>query len=86
MVAHATQSPPLASLPLSDPAALGLDPARIARLCTVIEGHIAEGRYPGAQIAIARHGRLALFRTFGQARIGAVAKAATAETLWLLYS
>jgi CubicO group peptidase (beta-lactamase class C family) len=67
MVAHATQSPPLASLPLSDPAALGLDPARIARLCTVIEGHIAEGRYPGA-------------------RIGAVAKAATAETLWLLYS
>jgi CubicO group peptidase (beta-lactamase class C family) len=73
-------------LPHAEPESLGLDPTRIERLYQVIEGHIAEGRYPGAQIAIARHGRLAAFRSFGQARIGASATPATDETLWLLYS
>lgn len=86
MIAEAVQSPMVVTLPPSEPAALGLDPARIARLCQVIGGHIAEGRYPGAQIAIARHGKLGVFRTFGEARIGAAATPATAESLWLLYS
>ena len=73
-------------LPRADAASLGLDPARIDRLYTVIEGHMAEGRYPGAQVAIARHGRLAALRTFGQACIAPVATAATDDSLWLLYS
>lgn len=70
----------------AEPESLGLDRARLERLYQVIEGHIAEGRYPGAQIAVARHGRLGAFRTFGRARIGADAAPATDETLWLLYS
>src|SRR5690606_11170944 len=40
----------------------------------------------GAQLAVARHGKLALFRSFGQARAGADARAADDRTLWLLYS
>jgi CubicO group peptidase (beta-lactamase class C family) len=60
-----------------------LRPEQIARLTALIERHIAEGRYPGAQIAIARQGLLALFQTFGDARVGT---AAGAQTLWLLYS
>lgn len=73
------------TFPLSEatPEALGLDPARLERLCAAIEGDIAAGHHPGAQLALARHGKLALSRSFGSARRGV---AATAETLWLLYS
>ena len=74
------------TLPLGDPASLGLNPERIERLCRLIEGHIAEGHYPGAQIAFARHGRLAAFRTFGRSRLTPTPIAATDETLWLMYS
>ena len=74
-----------ASFPLPDatPAELGLDPARLERLCARIETDIAAGHHPGAQVAVARHGRMALFRTFGLARQGV---AAIPGTLWLLYS
>ena len=51
----------------------------------MIEGHIAQGHYPGAQIALARHGQLALFETFGQASIEGQ-QAARDDTLWLLFS
>ena len=67
------------------PAGVGLDDGRLQRLYELIERHIAEDRYPGAQIAIARHGRLAAFRSFGSARVDP-SVAATDATLWLLYS
>ena len=63
---------------------MGLDRSRLERLYQVIDGHIAKGRYPGAQIAVARHGRLAAFRSFGEAKIGTTP--ATDESLWLLFS
>lgn len=55
-------------LSTSTPYELGLAEAPLVCLAEVIEQHIAEGRYPGAQVALARHGRLALLRTFGDAR------------------
>ncbi len=67
----------------SHPEALNLDPRPLARLCAVIERHIAEGHHPGAQVAVARHGKLALFRHFGEARLGTPA---TADSLFLMYS
>ena len=73
------------TLPQADPASEGVDPARLDRLYSVIEAHIAEGRYPGAQIAMARRGKLLAQRSFGQARV-ASARAATDDTMWLLYS
>jgi hypothetical protein len=39
-----------------------------------------------AQVAVARHGRLAAFRTFGRAKVEPDAHEATDATLWLLYS
>ena len=48
---------PAPVLPSADPASLGLDPERLEQLYRLIERHIAEGRYPGAQVAIARRGR-----------------------------
>lgn len=64
---------------------LGFHEPALARLRALIERHIAEGRYPGAQIALARHGQLALFETFGRASISDN-KPANADTLWLLFS
>ena len=74
------------ALPLADPASLGLDPDRLDRLYGLIEQHIAEGRYPGAQVALARHGQLAALRTFGQDRIQPTPRAATDRSMWLLFS
>lgn len=74
-----------APFPMQDatPAELGLDPARLERLCARIEADIAAGHHPGAQVAVARNGRIALFRSFGEARKGTAARP---DSLWLLYS
>jgi CubicO group peptidase (beta-lactamase class C family) len=70
-------------LPSASPESLGLDPERLDLLYQTVEAGVAAGEYPGATIAIARHGKLAVSRTFGQARIGTDA---TDETLWLMFS
>lgn len=73
-------------LPTSTPEKLGLDPQALERLARIVEGHIQEGRYPGAQVAVARHGALAFFRSFGSARLEPAPAPARDDTLWLLYS
>ncbi len=70
----------------AEPAAHGLREDQLARLDALIERHVAEGRYPGCQIAIARHGRLLVERSYGRARTVPAAVAAADDTLWLLYS
>jgi CubicO group peptidase (beta-lactamase class C family) len=72
-------------LPESHPEALGLDPAPLARMCSLIEKHIADGYHPGAQVALARHGKLALFKSFGKATVEPD-RAADDRTLFLMYS
>ena len=54
-------------LPAADLDSLGFRRQQIDRLVALIERHITEGRYPGCQIALARHGKLALFKSFGNA-------------------
>ena len=73
-------------LATSSAEALGLDPKPLARLRELITAHIAEGRYPAAQIAVARHGKLGLVWTLGDARLDPQRVAACDETLWLLFS
>lgn len=81
-----TNAPPLESASLER---MGIDPAALGRLYDRIERHIADGRYPGAAIAMARRGMLVAARTFGLARLAAAgqqAVTADADTMWLLYS
>lgn len=61
----------------------GLRPEALENLSRLIEGHITEGRYTGAQIAIGRHGALAHVQSFGWA---APDLKAADDTLFLLYS
>ncbi|MBX9946228.1 MAG: beta-lactamase family protein [Reyranella sp.] len=73
-------------LPPADLASLGIRGEQIERLVALIERHIADGRYPGCQIALARHGKLGLFKSFGNAATEPAPRAAADDTLWLLYS
>ena len=70
----------------SNPASLGLAQKPLDCLDELIRRHIEEGRYPGAQIAVARHGKLALSRTYGDARTDGGRVPATNETLFLVFS
>ena len=84
-----TNRPAAPALEPASPEALGIDPAALGRLYDRIERHIADGRYPGAAIAMARRGKLAAARTFGLARPatgGQPAVPADDRTMWLLYS
>ncbi len=49
-----------------DPAELGLCPLRVAALVQTLQSEIDRGRLPGAVVAVARHGKLALFESLGQ--------------------
>ncbi|HEX3175222.1 MAG TPA: serine hydrolase domain-containing protein [Methylomirabilota bacterium] len=73
-------------LPSASPASLGLDTAALDRLLAQVTRHVAEARYPGAQLAVARHGKLALVRTIGDARLDPTRMAAGDDSVWLLYS
>ena len=72
-------------LETAGPDELGFHEPALDRLRALIARHIAEGRYPGAQIALARHGRLALFESFGESSIEKHTAAGN-RTLWLLFS
>ena len=73
-------------LPTASPESVGLDPERLDRLDRLIETHVADGRYPGAQIAVARDGKLVKSATFGRAKIDPEPVAADDDTLWLMFS
>jgi CubicO group peptidase (beta-lactamase class C family) len=73
-------------LAIAAPEDCGMRSDQFDRLSALIESHIAEGKHPGAQIAIARHGKLVYEQTFGYAGIGERARPASSDTLWLLYS
>src|SRR5438046_9652743 len=74
---------PLPSATLCD---VGLAADPLDRLFHIIDEHVATGRYPGAQIAIARNGQLAVVKTFGDRTIDPARTPAHDDTLWLLYS
>lgn len=70
----------------ADPATLGFRMEQIEALIAFIDKQIGDGYYPGCQIALARHGKLALVRSFGNAITDPAPREANDSTLWLLYS
>jgi len=73
-----------------DPATLGLDPDRVADFLARARREVDEGLLPSCQVALARHGRLAVFETIGDAVPGSryvmfsCTKGFTAGAIWLL--
>ncbi len=72
-------------LPSASPAAAGLDPAKLEQACDIVESHIAGEFHPGAQLAVARHGKLVLDRCFGLASVEP-SRAVDESTLFPLFS
>jgi len=74
----------------ADPAELGLDPLKIQKLLDRARREVDAGLLPSVQIAVARHGRLAVFETFGEAGseslfvVFSATKAIVAAAAWLL--
>jgi CubicO group peptidase (beta-lactamase class C family) len=72
----------------ADPAELGVDPARLALCVDRVRLEVESGRWPSAQLAVARHGRLAAFLNFGAAAprylLQSVGRPIVASALWKL--
>jgi CubicO group peptidase (beta-lactamase class C family) len=73
-------------LPSSNPQSLGFALKPLEHLDHLIREHLEEGRYPGAQIALARNGQLALYRSYGDAKTEGGRAPAKPDTLFLLFS
>ena len=77
---------------LADPREFGVDPAKLAELRARAHREIDAGLLPSCQLAVARHGRLVLFETLGDARpasryvIFSMTKGVIAGAIWLLVS
>lgn len=82
----ASTSPAPFPLKPASPESVGLDSGALEKMCAIIARHVSEGLHPGGQVAVVRHGKLALYRTFGDARIAPTKVAADDRTIWRLYS
>lgn len=68
------------------PEDVGVDPQKLAELFSRVARDVEEGPLPSAQVAVARHGKIAGMRSFGSAVQGGVEKPATDETLYCIFS
>ncbi|GAB4324576.1 MAG: serine hydrolase domain-containing protein [Dehalococcoidia bacterium] len=68
------------------PEDVGVDSEKLEAVFARAKRDVDEGVLPSAQIAVARHGRLAGFRTFGMAVQGGMLRPATDDTLYCLFS
>jgi len=68
-----------------DPAEVGLDPARLARLDTHFRRYVDDGRLAGWLITVSRHGKLAHLSCYGQRDMEA-GLPVEPDTLWRIYS
>jgi CubicO group peptidase (beta-lactamase class C family) len=74
----------------ASPESLGIDPAKLEKLYERAQREVREGVLPNCQLAVARHGKLATLRSFGNARdeslfvVFSCSKAITSAAAWLL--
>ena len=69
----------------ADPAALGFDPARFARLDSRLARYVDEGLLPGWLVVVTRHGRIAHLATYGSRDLEA-GLPVEVDTRWRIYS
>ncbi len=69
----------------ADPAELGFDPARLARIDRHFARYVDEGRLPGWQVVVTRRGKVVHHVTYGQRDVEA-GLPVEADTRWRIYS
>jgi CubicO group peptidase (beta-lactamase class C family) len=75
-----------AGLVAASPEAVGIDSERLEAVFARAKRDVDNGVLPSAQVAVARHGRLAGMRTYGQAIQGSEMRPATDDTLYTIFS
>ena len=75
-----------ADLVATRPEDVGIDSEKLEALFARAKRDVDDGTLPSAQVALARRGRLAGFRTFGQVTAGGKSGPATNETLYTIFS
>ncbi len=63
------ERPVVAQLAHVEPAAVGLDSARLAGIDQLVAEHMAKGRMPGCVVTIGRHGKIAFQRAYGHRQL-----------------
>jgi len=74
------------ALAQAKPDDLGFDPERLIRAMDVVVQGRAEGAYPGAVALVMRHGKVAITRAIGHARLGPEERIMTTDTIFDLAS
>ena len=77
---------PAAHFFAESPQSVGIDPEKLEALFQRAEKEVRDGLLPSAQIAVARHGKIAGMRTFGRVTHGDREAPATNETLYVVFS
>ena len=70
----------------SRPEEVGIDPDRLEAVFARAQRDVDAGVLPSAQVAVARHGKIAGMRTIGHAVQGGVHQRATDDTLYCIFS
>lgn len=65
---------------------LGIDPEKLEAVFARAKRDVDQGGLPSAQVAVARHGKLAGMRTYGSAVQGGVEQPATDDTMYHFFS
>ena len=68
------------------PSEVGMSPAHLARIDTIVEAEIAAGQLPGAVVHVARSGKLVWSRAYGNRALEPALEPMTTETLFDLAS
>ncbi len=68
-----------------EPADVGLDPGRLARIDKHFSRYVDDGRLPGWLVTVSRHGKLAYVSAYGQRDVEAGLPVET-DTIWRIYS
>jgi serine-type D-Ala-D-Ala carboxypeptidase len=84
--APAFADPRVSITEIVDPAAVGIDPARLKRIDAIIESAIAAKVTPGAALAIGRHGQIVRLRGYGRTDYRINAPSVDAHTIYDLAS
>jgi uncharacterized protein YbbC (DUF1343 family) len=79
---HAVAIAAPAKLPRAEPADVGMNAARLAWIEPLVAQAIRAKRLPGCVVLIARHGRVAYFRAFGDRQIEPARVAMTTDTVF----
>jgi uncharacterized protein YbbC (DUF1343 family)/CubicO group peptidase (beta-lactamase class C family) len=82
-LAAAAGPPPLETVA---PAAVGLSPARLARIDDVVTSAIAKKEIPGAVVLVGRHGKVAFRKAWGNRALEPSVEAMTVDTVFDLAS